>query len=227
MHDPIARATTHSTPARRQEPSFGKVLPTLRLYADPTGPTSTGFMLTRPGGRAPSSRARSDRRSMCCTPAVNNKRHASVCATRLSGSWRWPARSKKGKTPSALAFCGPSVDSLYMVELKLDVHFKFHARALTGALRATRMSSLCPSEHAPLLPRPSCVWSHARDEGRDPPTRTPRVVAPLLHTLTNSAVRHKSARFTRRMSAPEWWWLHRGMIVHNTSDASHASRYGR
>ena len=31
---------------------------------------------------------------------------------------------KKGKTPSALAFCGPSVDSLYlyMVELKLDVN---------------------------------------------------------------------------------------------------------
>jgi hypothetical protein len=59
---------------------------------------------------------------MCCTPAVNNKRHASVCATRLSGAWRWPARSKKGKTPSALAFRGPSVDSLYMVELKLDVN---------------------------------------------------------------------------------------------------------
>ena len=59
---------------------------------------------------------------MCCTPAVNNKRHASVCATRLSGAWRWPARAKKGKTPSALAFRGPSVDSLYMVELKLDVN---------------------------------------------------------------------------------------------------------
>ena len=59
---------------------------------------------------------------MCRTPAVNNKRHASVCATRLSGAWRWPARSKKGKTPSALAFRGPSVDSLYMVELKLDVN---------------------------------------------------------------------------------------------------------
>ena len=59
---------------------------------------------------------------MCCTPAVNNKRHESVCATRLSGAWRWPARSKKGKTPSALAFRGPSVDSLYMVELKLDVN---------------------------------------------------------------------------------------------------------
>ena len=54
--------------------------------------------------------------------AVNNKRHPSVCATRLSGAWRWPARSKKGKTPSALAFRGPSVDSLYMVELKLDVN---------------------------------------------------------------------------------------------------------
>jgi hypothetical protein len=30
--------------------------------------------------------------------------------------------AKKGKTPSALAFRGPSVDSLYMVELKLDVN---------------------------------------------------------------------------------------------------------
>ena len=59
---------------------------------------------------------------MCCTPAVNNKRHASVCGTRLSVAWRWPARSKKGKTPSALAFHEPLVDSLYMVELKLDVN---------------------------------------------------------------------------------------------------------
>ena len=73
-------------------------------------------LFTSVGGTRPS------RPQMCCTPAVNNKRHESVCATRLSGAWRWPARSKKGKTPSALAFRGPSVDSLYMVELKLDVN---------------------------------------------------------------------------------------------------------
>ena len=64
----------------------------------------------------------SARMGMCCTPAVNNKRHASVCGTRLSVAWRWPARSKKGKTPSALAFHEALVDSLYMVELKLDVN---------------------------------------------------------------------------------------------------------
>ena len=58
----------------------------------------------------------------CFTPTRNNKRLSGVCATRLSGAWRWPARSKKGKTPSALAFRGPSVDSLYMVELNLDVN---------------------------------------------------------------------------------------------------------
>ena len=40
----------------------------------------------------------------------------------MSVAWRWPARSKKGKTPSALAFHEPLVDSLYMVELKLDVN---------------------------------------------------------------------------------------------------------
>jgi hypothetical protein len=48
---------------------------------------------------------------MCCTPTVNKKRHASVCATRNSLAWRWPARSKKGKTPSALASRRPLVDS--------------------------------------------------------------------------------------------------------------------
>jgi len=38
----------------------------------------------------------------CFTPTRNNKRHSGVCATRLSASWRWPARSQKCQTASAL-----------------------------------------------------------------------------------------------------------------------------
>ena len=40
----------------------------------------------------------------CCMWTVNKKRHSGACATRLSAAWRWPARSQKCETPSALPF---------------------------------------------------------------------------------------------------------------------------
>ena len=63
----------------------------------------------------------------CCMPAVNtrlcckNDTRAFFCSTRLSGARRWPARSKKGKTPPRLALVsrGPLVGSLDMVEFTL------------------------------------------------------------------------------------------------------------
>eukprot|EP00964_Phaeocystis_antarctica_P074279 scaffold45647_cov90-Phaeocystis_antarctica.AAC.1 len=40
----------------------------------------------------------------CCMWTVNKKRHSGGCATRFSAAWRWPARSQKCQTPSALPF---------------------------------------------------------------------------------------------------------------------------
>ena len=47
-----------------------------------------------------------------------DKRHAGVCATRLSASWRWPACSQKVPNCVRFACLGPFVDRLYVVELK-------------------------------------------------------------------------------------------------------------
>ena len=89
---------------------------------------------------------------MCCTPlagCINNyKRHASVCATRLS-VWRGAARRharRKAKLRPLWRFADlwstastwQLSSSLY--DVNCDGHFKFHARAPMGALRATRIS---------------------------------------------------------------------------------------
>ena len=67
----LARATTHSTPTRRQEPSFGKVPPTLRLF----------FMLTRPGRPRPRAAALQPR-SLRPTRATLHGRKRSILVSR-------------------------------------------------------------------------------------------------------------------------------------------------
>ena len=118
---------------------------------------------------------------MCCTPlagCINNyKRHASVCATRLS-VWRGAARRharRKAKLRPLWRFADlwstastwQLSSSLY--DVNCDGHFKFHARAPMGALRATRISimSSLPDRCERSSPRPPAPNVHRMAVRRD------------------------------------------------------------
>ena len=131
---------------------------------------------------------------MCCTPlagCINNyKRHASVCATRLS-VWRGAARRharRKAKLRPLWRFADlwstastwQLSSSLY--DVNCDGHFKFHARAPMGALRATRISIMSSlpvgvNGEQPPAPRTECTPNggaarHRGERGRPLKTRT-------------------------------------------------------